>query len=631
MKTIIRYTTALNKAQEEIRHYCGMITQICTANVFIANLPDDFEPEVLQYSQGNASVNADDLSKMCFTAWDVLQQDSDHAGLLNWDDKNYHPPKNSDNDKTLAAEKTERPGTCRYMKGHVAVGILFISGQDEQAMMAGEKVKLISGVMSGLNALASFEPSAGIVFEYGIADMRLNVLPCTKGCADCGHHSGDITAAEPNWRDAALKKMGYSSGLEGVNQFNRALILQKKTQWAFSVFFTKYPQCWFAYAGSGRICMSCDGGDWGDGEIGKILAYEACHLFGAADEYAGSGCTCEGSGELKIPNYNCDNCHANVKKTSCLMKGNDLSRLCAWSRGQLGWTYAEFGKLVLTSYWQEYYKMLLPFEENGRNYLLGHSDVLNRWFISELSTQWDGRSEIKSGNWGRFYEGLVIFRENDKTFLFGHSSRARRWFISDLSVSWDGESEIRNGSWGRFYKTLIPFTENGKTYLLGQSMTGNRWFISELSTAWSGQSEVRGGNWARYYEVLVPFTENGKTYLFGHSSTDNRWFISELSTGWDGQSEINGGNWPQFYPSVTSFEKDGIVFLFAHCPAENKWFISRLSTAWNGQTEMADGNWSRFFATILAFKEKDDVYLLGHSSLEKKCFIAELYTGAGIK
>ena len=165
MKTIIRYTTALNKAQEEIRRHCGMITQICTANVFIANLPDDFEPGVLQHSQENASVNADDLSKMCLRAWDVLPQDPDHADPVNWDDKNYHPPKNSDNDKTLVAEKAEGRGTCRYMKGQVAVGIVFISGQDEQAMMAGEKVKLISRVMSGLNALASYEPSAGIVFE----------------------------------------------------------------------------------------------------------------------------------------------------------------------------------------------------------------------------------------------------------------------------------------------------------------------------------------------------------------------------------------------------------------------------------------------------------------------------------
>lgn len=631
MKTIIRYTDALEKAQEEIRTYRGQITQICTSHVFVANFPDDFDPEMLQYSRQDAPINGDDQSKLVMEAWKAQEDGNTASEITTWDDKRYHPPKNAFNDKILGMEERQNNfATSRYMKGHIAVGVVLVSGPAGLSMSGQEKVKILSQLLSGLNKLASYEPTAGVVFEYKIMDVHVEAAGCPEGCKDCGYHAGDVTAGEVFWRDAVLKEMGYSSGLAGIDQLNRALIVQMRAQWAYSAFFTKYPQCWFAYAGSGRICMTygCDG--WGPDQIGKVFAHETCHIFGAADEYASSGCTCQGSGQLNIPNYNCDNCHANVRKTDCLMKNNDFSTLCAWTRGQLGWPYAEFGRVIRTMHWKRYYKSLLPFEENGKIYLLGHSDEQNRWFISELSRDWDGQSEIKNGHWGRFYECLLTFKENGKTYLFGHSSKAHRWFISELSTDWDGQSEIRSGSWGRFYKTLIPFTENGKTYLLGQSSTGNRWFISELTTAWNGQSEVRGGSWARYYEVLLPFTENGKMFLFGHSSTENRWFISDLSSSWDGQSEISGGNWVRFYPSILKFENNGVIFIFGQSVTDKRWFISRLSANWNGHSEVIYGNWGRFFGSVFYYKEGDLDYLMGHSETDNKSFIVELFSGAGI-
>lgn len=35
--------------------------------------------------------------------------------------------------------------------------------------------------------------------------------------------------------------------------------------------------------------------------------------------------------------------------------------------------------------------------KDGRNFLFAHSETERRWFISELSTSWDGNAEIVNG------------------------------------------------------------------------------------------------------------------------------------------------------------------------------------------------------------------------------------------
>lgn len=46
---------------------------------------------------------------------------------------------------------------------------------------------------------------------------------------------------------------------------------------------------------------------------------------------------------------------------------------------------------------KNYYNSMLVFKENGKNHLFAHSGTDNRWFVSELATQWNGQAEIGNG------------------------------------------------------------------------------------------------------------------------------------------------------------------------------------------------------------------------------------------
>jgi len=81
-----------------------------------------------------------------------------------------------------------------------------------------------------------------------------------------------------------------------------------------------------------RVAMEYDNGHWGPSDINEVFAQESCHIFGAADEYA--GCSCDVSGYHRVPNLNCKTCTS--AQVPCLMNANTLSR-CTWSKGQIGW------------------------------------------------------------------------------------------------------------------------------------------------------------------------------------------------------------------------------------------------------------------------------------------------------
>ena len=630
MKTSIRYTSNMERAVAEVAEHNGQVTVICSPNVFIANLPDRISFEKLQESQSDLPQKMDDLSEILFTSWQ--QQENSNfmsSKIYSWDDPEHHNPKHPGNDFTLSQEEAMHDtATSRYMRGKITVGLIIVSGTDERAFTQKEIENVYCQVLRALNTLASYDNMANVVFQLYGQVVQIDAAPCNSGCKNCGTKTLSLQG-ELCWRDPVLNKMGYSAGIAGIDQFNKDLIKSCKVDWAYTAFITKYPQCWFAYAGSGRVCMSYSNDNWGPNNIAAVFAHETCHIFGAADEYA-SACSCGNYGEMGVPNNNCDKCHTEIRKTSCLMKGNDLGYLCPWTRGQLGWAYAEIGAKIKSVDWARYYRSMVTFTENGKNYIFAQSESDKRWFMAELSTSWDGYNEIKSGNWLYFYETMVTFKENGKNYLLAQSRSGNHWFISELSTSWDGYKEVKCGDWLYFYDSMVSFTENGKNYLFAHSnMGGHHWYMSELSTTWDGYKEVKCGNWLYFYGTMVSFTENGKNYFFAHSSMGgNHWFISELSTSWDGNKEIKCGGWYNFYSSSTLIQKDGKTFGFFQS-SNKRWFISVLSPSWNGSCEVSSGSEDRFYGAVVSFIENKNNYIFAQSSTGKKCFMAEILAGCG--
>jgi hypothetical protein len=338
-QSILLFTEDIQKARREIDDLEGQITQQFTDSVFVANLPDSVDPQSLSESTPDLPSTLDPVSQLAADAWEGLQSKTFSAAApsdtegLSWDTPGFTPPNPPHDEEPDGSPEAPEDGpflstgtpTSLYMTGSVAVGVVIVSGtQSGLAFTNSEQLKVIQEVQEGLDFLANAEPLANLSFEY---DIRLITVSAAPG------PTTSYEAAEGPWRNAALQDMGYPPARSSSRQYVQDLRTARGTDWVFVAYFTKYPLRHFAYAVSEKTVMHYDNDGWGVDSISKVFAHEACHIFGAADEYG--SCTCGGShGFLGIPNNNCTNCPGTQE--SCLMDGNVL-QLCEWSRGQIGW------------------------------------------------------------------------------------------------------------------------------------------------------------------------------------------------------------------------------------------------------------------------------------------------------
>jgi hypothetical protein len=215
--------------------------------------------------------------------------------------------------------------TSAYLEGSVAVGIVIVEGPGALAFSAAERTKVVAEVQNGLGYLAAANPPAGITFTYDVRIVTLN-LPAAGGGADL----------EGYWRNPAMAALGFSADFSGVQAYVEHLRTTFGTSWTYCGLFTKYPVQHFAYASIGgpRIVMDYANDGWGPDNIDRVFAHETGHIFGAPDEYASSGCTCDSTwGRFGVRNGNCENCATGVP---CLMRANDFT-MCRYTPSHLGW------------------------------------------------------------------------------------------------------------------------------------------------------------------------------------------------------------------------------------------------------------------------------------------------------
>jgi Tectonin domain len=217
-------------------------------------------------------------------------------------------------------------GSTNSIWGVNASDVIYNRGSSGFDLSAAQRSTIMAEVMEGLAFLASADPDAKITFNYDWREIEVD--------AGAGTDSG-YEAKESPWRDAALKKMGFTPSRQGSVDYVNALRASRKTDWAYVAYFTRYPLHHFGYASGERLVMHYDNDGWGPGAINQVFAHETCHIFGAADEYEKSECSCGGSGHSDTPNLNCFFC--TKTQAACLMNANTLT-LCPWSRGQLGWS-----------------------------------------------------------------------------------------------------------------------------------------------------------------------------------------------------------------------------------------------------------------------------------------------------
>ena len=213
---------------------------------------------------------------------------------------------------------------------------------------ASERDDVCDEIIDGLNWLAEQHPTGNLSWIFDLQFVTVDV-------AD---QSGD--PVEDYWRDPALGKISYqgasySESWSGVGEYRDDLRTNEGTDDAFVIFVTPFNNEWHAYAGGGRITLADrkDWGGWGRGALDVIAAHEMSHLFGAADEYTGSGTPCSSCGGAHgcdgIPTGNCGSCAE--PQQPCMMGENDRT-LCAYTRGQIGWAtlFVELTTAGITNY-----------------------------------------------------------------------------------------------------------------------------------------------------------------------------------------------------------------------------------------------------------------------------------------
>lgn len=330
------FTRDFAKAKGELEGLGARVTQKFTDVAFEATLPEGVEAAGLKTSSTMPPADLDDLSQLFVTAWkDVAaKQKTALAHPLQgrgWGAEGMSGPRNAYNDPALRSESVGAPDVPVSMTGSVTVGLAIVSGPQGLAFSDEEKIIIVQQVMMGLQFLALSNPLANLTFNYSVRMVAITAA---------AQPSCDSTSCESVWRDPALTAMGYSVGSDGWHQFADAVKELNDSDWSYVAFFTKYRQCWYGYAGAGRICIAYNDEMLNPELLHAVFAHETCHIFGAADEYVDAAnhtnCSCDPSGGYGIPNNNCVNCTSD--QLACLMNANSLA-ICRWTAGQIGWSF----------------------------------------------------------------------------------------------------------------------------------------------------------------------------------------------------------------------------------------------------------------------------------------------------
>jgi hypothetical protein len=225
---------------------------------------------------------------------------------------------------------------CWRMDGEIAVGIVFVeSSRDKGPKFSNsERNEICQRILDGHAWLTSQHPTGNLSWVYDIQFTRIDVA------------NGDNESQEDYWRNPAMAEVNfngntYSGDWPGVRAYREDMRVANSSAHAIVIFVTPYANWWYAYASNGRVTLANrkNWAGWGRSKIDRITAHETSHLFGSADEYGGSdGTPCSSCttthGCDRIPNGNCDACaHPDQ---DCVMKGMSR-RLCAYTRGQIGW------------------------------------------------------------------------------------------------------------------------------------------------------------------------------------------------------------------------------------------------------------------------------------------------------
>ena len=226
--------------------------------------------------------------------------------------------------------------TSEFLISSAAVGVIFLESNgaidpSTENWATTEESNVISEITTGLNWLASQNPSADINF---ILDIQYGV-PTSYEPINRPSYT-EVSSGHELWISEAMTYLGYPGTyyFTQVRDYANDLRNTHDTDWAYVMFIVdssndpdgKFTDNKFAYAyyGGPFLVMTYDNNGWGISNMDKLAAHETGHIYYATDEYN------------SIPQYSG---YLNVLDndgTSCIMNYNTWL-ICTNTKEQLGW------------------------------------------------------------------------------------------------------------------------------------------------------------------------------------------------------------------------------------------------------------------------------------------------------
>jgi hypothetical protein len=367
--------------------------------------------------------------------------------------------------------------TSSYLEGSVAVGLIIVEGPTADLQFsAAERTQVVAEVQNGLSWYATTNPAANLTFTYDIQIVRVSAAPQPS--------ASDLEAV---WRNPAMASLGFAATFDGVYAYVDRLRSRLGTDWAYAGFFTKYPVSNFAYSAVGgpRLVVQYANDGWGPDNIDRVFAHETGHIFGCTDEYAGSGCDCDGQwGRFDAPNGNCATCAAS--SVPCLMKTNDFA-LCRFTPGQLGWAGGVAGNPAIVQGRlgrAGNFEVVVPSAFSGIDHIWRNNDVTGSPWENPFQTAWaagpvDALTMIFSNLANPGSLEVVARYGTTLSFLWRDGGPAFRW--RDPSPITSGAAGVPSmiqssfGTRGNF-ELVSPATAGGLFHIYrDNSAAGARW------------------------------------------------------------------------------------------------------------------------------------------------------------
>ncbi|MBM4140659.1 MAG: hypothetical protein FJ242_04070 [Nitrospira sp.] len=302
--------------------------QMQAAGIQPQMLPDNFEAPPISYQDVMNNLLANGINE------EILKE------------KGIYVKQNADGSISL------NPGNSDYMVGKALFNAIFVESNgaadpNTYTWTAAARTEIQNEIIAGLswwaNTAFNFDtyrtPLTWVyVFRYGPL-TNTSYEPITRP-----------SSQDYLWINQIMANYGYSSGDKWARTtaFNTAMRTAYNTNWSGVSFIgynpspapSTFTDGYFAYWWGTYSQLLYINNGWAVSQYDIVNAHETGHMYGAADEYAASGCNnCTTEVRNGVWNGNCANCNAN--SISCMMKGNSLS-LCGYTPGQLGWRGVQY-------------------------------------------------------------------------------------------------------------------------------------------------------------------------------------------------------------------------------------------------------------------------------------------------